>query len=369
MKVLYFTRDDSVHDRRFLSAITSAKMDVLLLRLQGGTESLLGLPKAVKEITWQNNSKNQSLQTKGRIVELARIVREYQPDLIHAGPLTNCAHLASLTGFQPLVSMSWGSDILAPKAWDFRANRILRRTLENSSVLICDCRAVKQKATAMGFPSERIVVFPWGIDLKCFSPGSGITLRKKWGLEDQFIVLSLRSWEPIYGVDITLKAFIIAVKENPRLSLILGGQGSQDGEIRNLIQKHGVENKIRFLGQIPQKELPDVYRASDLYVSSSQSDGSSVTLLEALACGKPALVSDIPGNREWVTEGQNGWLFRDGHVQELASLMLSIPKEKNLLKKVALNNRQLSKEKADWKKNSKGLIRAYDLALELKGSV
>ena len=55
-----------------------------------------------------------------------------------------------------------------------------------------------------------------------------------------------------------------------------------------------------------------MYRAADLYLSASHSDGSSVSLMEALGCGLPVLVSDIPGNREWVTDGEQGWLFPDG---------------------------------------------------------
>jgi len=170
-------------------------------------------------------------------------------------------------------------------------------------------------------------------------------------------------------VDIAVKAFVVAARQNPSLRLLLGGTGSQEEKIRQIVRNNGVEDKIRFLGKIPQEELPEIFRASDLYVSASHSDGSSVTLMEALACGKPVLVSDIPGNREWVSDGQNGWLFRDSNFHQLANLMGLIPKELTLLKKMSVNNRQLGLEKADWKWNSKGLMQAYDMALKLKGSV
>jgi glycosyltransferase involved in cell wall biosynthesis len=368
VKVLYFTRNDSVHDRRFLSTMTLAGIEVFLLRLYSESGPLLGLPKTVKEVRWQDKPSMEPRRIHDRVAELQRIIQETQPDLIHAGPLTDCAYLAARSGFQPLVNMSWGSDILAAGGWNFRNKKTVQRTLEHSTVLIGDCEAVKQRAIALGFPADRIVIFPWGIDLKHFSPGSGGDLRKKWGYDKKFVILSLRSWEPIYGVDIAVKAFIVAARQNPALRLLLGGTGAQEEKIRKVVCESGVEDKIRFLGQIPQTELPEIYRGSDLYVSASHSDGSSVTLMEALACGKPVLVSDIPGNKEWVTGGQNGWLFRDNNIHQMATLMGSVQMELTLLDKMATNNRQLAVEKADWKKNSKGLIRAYDMAMKLKGS-
>ena len=368
MKVLYFTRDDSVHDRRFLETMTSSGMKVFLLRLNGNSGSLQSLPQGVRELHWQAVSFSTGDGTMlPQIEELKKIIREVQPDLIHAGPLTDCALIAAKTGFQPLVSMSWGSDILAGGQWSFRKKKNLKKTLRQTSVMIGDCQAVKQKAEALGFPKERVVTFPWGVDLKHFSPGSGAALRKKWGYEKNFVILSLRSWEPIYGVDILVKAFILAARNNPTLRLILGGTGSQEEKIRRMVRESGIEDQIRFLGYISQLELPKIYQSSDVYISASHSDGSSVSLMEALACGIPVLVSDISGNREWITEGQNGRLFRDGNIHQLSVLMMTAPKEKEDLKKMSLNNRQLAIKKADWKRNSKGLIQAYNMALKLKG--
>ena len=80
----------------------------------------------------------------------------------------------------------------------------------------------------------------------------------------------------------------------------------------------GVLDRVQFGGQVSQRDLPRWYHKADLYISPSHIDGSSVSLMEALACGLPALVSDIPANREWVSEGVNGWLFPDGNADILA---------------------------------------------------
>jgi glycosyltransferase involved in cell wall biosynthesis len=99
---------------------------------------------------------------------------------------------------------------------------------------------------------------------------------------------------------------------------------------------------------------------ADLYVSPSHVDGSSVSLLEALACGLPCLVSDIPGNREWIEEDVNGWSFRDGDAEDLAGKISLAIKSRKFLPRIGELARKTAEEKADWKKNFGKLLEAYD---------
>ena len=103
---------------------------------------------------------------------------------------------------------------------------------------------------------------------------------------------------------------------------------------------------------------------ADLYVSSSHVDGSSVSLMEALACGLPCLVSDIPANKEWIFEGQNGWLFQDGNSEALAAKILAAIENRKSLPEIGHNARIVAEERADWKKNSQKLLQAYQITKE-----
>jgi glycosyltransferase involved in cell wall biosynthesis len=88
--------------------------------------------------------------------------------------------------------------------------------------------------------------------------------------------------------------------------------------------------------------------------------------MEALACGLPCLVSDIPANLEWVTEGRNGWLFPDGDAGALAAAVLNAYANRESLAAVGRGARAVAEEKADWNRNFHKLLEAYDLALRLK---
>ena len=105
---------------------------------------------------------------------------------------------------------------------------------------------------------------------------------------------------------------------------------------------------------------------ADLYVSPSHVDGSSVSLMEALACGLPCLVSDIPANMEWVREGENGWLFPDGNADALAAKILAAMENHKSLPEIGHNARAVAEERTDWKKNFQKLMQAYQITKEAK---
>ncbi|MCK5428083.1 MAG: glycosyltransferase, partial [Anaerolineales bacterium] len=88
-------------------------------------------------------------------------------------------------------------------------------------------------------------------------------------------------------------------------------------------------------------------------------------LLEAMACGRPALASDIPGNREWITPGENGWLFPDGDADALAQAILLAIKERDKLTEMGGAARNLAEQRADWEKNFQVLLSAYELAFQV----
>jgi L-malate glycosyltransferase len=366
VRILYFSRDYTPHDHRFLSAMVERDHQVHFLRLERSPRQTEDrpLPAGVNLEPWKGGQGVVRWQDAISLLpDLKRVIRQVKPDVVHAGPIQSCALLAALAGFHPLVSMSWGSDLLKDADRNALWRRATRFTLAHTDVLLGDCEAVRKKAAVFGFLPERTVLFPWGIDLDTFSPGENKELRQRLGWENAFIVLSLRSWEPVYGVDELVGAFCRAAQEDERLCLLLLGGGSQAGVIHSMVQRAGLTERVNFYGQVAQKDLPRFYRASDLYVSASHSDGSSVSLMEALGCGCPVLVSDIPGNREWIDHGVEGWLFPDHDAQALGDMLLKAAGTEEPLISMRTNARKLAQRRADWKKNSQKLYDGYAMAV------
>lgn len=372
MKILYFSRDYTPHDFRFLSTLAQKKEHVVyFLRLERSARQLesRALPEAVQQIHWRGGKAPfQWKQLPALWGDLRRVLREIQPDLIHAGPLPNAAFLAALANRRgsagiPLISMSWGYDLLQDIELSAWQKRTARYALKHSNLFFCDCQTVQQKAETLGFSSNRTVVFPWGVDLEQFSPSPAqlSPLRERLGWQNEFVLLCLRSWEPLYGVDIVVRAFARAAAEVPDLRLLLLGSGSQSALLKQILTRHNLLDRVHFGGTVNNANLPDYYRAADLYLSASHTDGSSVSLLEALGCARPCLVSDIPSNREWVTPGENGWLFPDGDEAALAAKIIAATRAplRQQLTDLAQAARRTAEERADWQKNTQLLWEGY----------
>jgi glycosyltransferase involved in cell wall biosynthesis len=381
MRVLYFSRSYNTHDLRFLKALAKTEHQISYLNLEsrGQRYDDLAIPAKVDQIQWVGGRSHANLWNGGRYLgDLKRVIREVKPDLIQAGPLQTVAFLVALAGFQPLVSMSWGYDLLHDANRNALWRWATKYTLRHSAVMVGDCKTIRQKATAFGMPNERIITFPWGVDLERFKPSmdethddeqikgykakeSQLRYRLGWG-DDDFVLLSTRPWEPLYGVEILVRAFSKVARDLPQLRLLMLGDGSQAVIISDLFQEEGVMDRVHFAGQVSQADLPDYYRAADLYISASHSDGTSISLLEAMACGRPVLVSDIPGNREWVVPGEQGWWFRDGEIESLAEAISTAVDERQRLPEMGKAAYQLARQRGDWKTNFPVLLKAYDLA-------
>jgi L-malate glycosyltransferase len=381
MRILYFSRDYTPHDHRFLTALAKTEHQVFSLRLErrGHAQEDRSLPPQIEQITWAGGQtpahRGDGLRL---LLDLKRVLRAVKPDLVHAGPLQTSAFLAALCGYRPLVSMSWGYDLLVDAQRDALWRWATRFTLKRSAVMIGDCRTIRELAVTYGMPDERIVTFPWGVDLHKFSPGGGLERQRIWpsygerkNSTEVFVLLCNRSWEPIYGVDVIAKAFVLASqmltrRDFPELRLLMLGHGSQASLLREIFTMGGFLDRVHFPGHVSQADLPRYYRSSDLYLSASHSDGSSVSLLEAMACGLPALVSDIPGNREWITPDVQGWWFPDGDYRAMAEAIVRAVEERGRLVEMGRAARLLAVQRADWELNFVELLKAYELAVSVK---
>lgn len=364
MRVLYFSRDYTPHDHRFLSALAASRHEVFYLRLERNLRQTEDrpVPSRIHQVLWAGGQGTFRWPDTPRLVlDLQRVLREIKPDLIHAGPIQTCAFLAALTGFRPLLTMSWGFDLMQDAERNAWWRWVTRYTLKRSTFFTSDAQVTRNRAVAYGMNPDRTVVFPWGVDLKHFSPRRSTARRRK-----SFLLFCNRSWEPRYGVDVLARAFVSVAARSRDASLLLLGGGSQASALRQILIRGDALDRVQFGGQVSQSDLPRWYRMADLYVSSSHIDGSSVSLMEALACGLPALVSDIPANREWVREGVNGWLFPDGDPQALAEKILAVMRQRRKLPAVGRAALQSARERADWRTNFGRLLQAYEIAVKLR---
>jgi glycosyltransferase involved in cell wall biosynthesis len=366
MRVVYFSQDYTPHDYRFLEKLAQTSHEVWYLRFETNPIpfEMRPVPSGIKVVDWMGN-RTYKLRGWGKLKlfwDFWRVLNQLHPDLVHAGPVQNCGFFTALAGFRPMLLMSWGADIMAKPDENALLRWITKFTLKRADMITCDCLAVRDKIIELTrYPPDRIVIFPWGVKLDKFRPApSTLKLRDKLGWKDNKIIITTRSLEHIYGVEVFLEAAKEVIGREPNCRILMLGSGSLEAEVRSFITQHNLEHAIHLTGRVPHDTLPDYFNEADLYVSTSYIDGTSVSLLEAMACNLPVVVTELPSNREWVTPGINGWLVPVRDTKALCTAILEALDERNRAKSMAEANLAMVSQRADWDKNFTILLEAYE---------
>lgn len=367
LNVLYLSRGYTTHDRRFLGSFAKAGWRPTHLPLIDERLDTRPLPEGVKQLNWDDTKwPDTAADFHSRAVHLKSVLEEVKPDVVIAGPIQQGSYIAALAGAHPLVTVSWGTDVLVDANKSPEAERVTRMALGKSALVFGDCRAVREAVKSHGGPDDdRIVTFPWGIDLDRYRPGpSALTARTELGWDAAEVFISTRTWEPVYAIDVLVDAFAELLRKRPSARLVLLGDGSLAPQINARIDKLGIRDFIHAPGRVPQSDLPDWFRMADAYVSSALSDGTSISLLEAMATGLPVVVSESFGNLEWVEQGGNGALAQPGNASSLSDAMNFVMEDRSRAAKMSSTNIEVARSKANWDKNFPKLAEAVRQLVE-----
>jgi len=304
------------------------------------------------------------------VAEYIRLVRKSKPDILHVGPIQSSGLMAVLSMKRPLLLMPWGTDwaVFPNKSW---FHRLLTKWIVKKADLIqVDCDVAKRKLIEIaGIDPDKIWVFPWGIELETFHPLPGeVRSRKRedLGWENYPILIMTRVLKPIYGIDIFINAVRTVIEKNVQARVLICGDGPLRQKLEELTRALGLNEVIRFMGWLSYEDLNTYLNASDIYISSSYSDGTSLALLNAMAVGLPVIVSDVPANLEWIRDGYNGIVFPRGSIKDLAAAIEKAVKQKEGLKEMGSINREIALKKADWNANFEKFERMYEMLLDRK---
>jgi glycosyltransferase involved in cell wall biosynthesis len=263
-----------------------------------------------------------------------------------AGPLTTVtSQLVDLK--RRVVGLSWGFDLQPGHSASAKIGELA--WLPQLDALIVDSPSTQREALAHGLADEQIHLIPWGIELDRFTPSGP---RTHFGFPPgSRVLLSLRRHDHLYRTADVVEAFGQASKEDPELVLVMGGTGPLTSDHRERIDALGLSHRVAFIGQVDEQDIAPLLRAADLYVTASETDGTSVTLLQAMACRTPVAASQTAGNEWWIADGRTGRTFPVGDVPALAALMVDDRQHAAELDQAA----RLVHERADWNKNRMAL--------------
>ena len=290
--------------------------------------------------------------------QTATLLTQVQPDLVEGqfvGMTGYTAWIACalLKYSPPFVLQPWGSDILI-EAKKQPYKFFTKMALAKADMILCDSDTVQAGVQGLGIDMSKVKRMCNGVDTQFFIPPDKNTQRKK-------IIISTRSLETVYDVETTIRAFKIVLEHFPEMELILAGRGKSGSigeKLQELVTKLSLRDKVTFTGWLSTNKIRDWLQIAQVYVSTSLSDSTSLSLQEAMSCEMPVVVSDIPANREWVEHGTNGYLCETGNAQAVANSIKSLLRNPEQAREFGKLNRDIIIKEADYNDNMR-MVEGY----------
>ena len=270
------------------------------------------------------------------------------PQLVHV----HWAHFATdvrAVWRGPLVVTAWGSDIYRRDNFDVAVWDASMRALSAAELLTCDSDDLAAELRrVLPSPPRRLEVVQWGVDTDLFAPG-GPDQRAALGLHGREVILSARSFTPVYNQETVVSAFARVHAQRPAAFLLMkryGGDADYFARIQAQITALGLRDHARVLDAVPYDEMPAIYRTADVMISIPWSDAAPMALLEAMSSELPSVVCDLPSLREWVQPGVTGMLVDPGDVDAVSAALLNLLDDAALRREIGRNGRLQVKAKA-----------------------
>ncbi len=310
MRIALFSSAANVHTPRWVDFFTGRGHELHLVSLERGAK----LCANQHDLTGTGGvSQWKVFRSVGRA---RRLIREIDPDVVLGQYLPSHGFLAALVDRHPLAVVAWSPDI--PYAVDrhpydrWRVGLILRRA---DLTLVCG-RHLLDHARRLGADERRTAATYVGVDPDLFHPGGD-------GIREPRLAFTNREHKNILHVETLIQALPSVVERVPDARVVVANDGPRRGSLEKLAEKLGVRDNCEFVGRLDPKATAGYLQHSSLYVSCSEVDGMSISLLEALACGAYPVVTDIPADREIVEAGARADLFGVGDASALAERLVA----------------------------------------------
>jgi glycosyltransferase involved in cell wall biosynthesis len=267
-----------------------------------------------------------------------------KPSIVISGPLDSIAS-GLLSKDYRHIGISFATDVMVSAAESADALELLYETANSLDLVVIDNYATENALISIGVDARRILRAPWGPSekplKKDFKVPRGIPAPGSY-------VFFPRALEPLYDPEVFIKAFAALVHRRPGLVALLIESGSLTGLVKQLIKEHGLEENVAWSPPLPPDEFRELIARAAVIVVAPRTDGTSVTVMDAMHLGVPVVSSMTSGSSEWVVNGVTGWSFPVGEVEGMAvairSALAASPQNTGVL----LNAQRLISKRAGW---------------------
>ena len=238
-----------------------------------------------------------------------------------------------------------------------------RFTLQASQCIIAPSHVYQLMLARMGVNPERIVVVPYGVDLRRFHPAQcGGDFKRRFGLEGSKVILTVGRLNYQKGFHYLIKAMPKILRAVPNAKLVVVGEGELLSYLKGVSNSLGLSNHVVFTGVLSQSSISEAYACADVFVLPSLFESLGISLLEAQAMNKPVVGTRVGGLPEALAEGKSGILVEAQKPNELAKATIKLLLDKDLAKSMGLYGRKFVVENYDLEKSVDKVLALYENA-------
>ncbi len=299
MRICYLSGAHSPHTKKWAEFFADKGHEIHVISFDHGEISNANLHYIDMNISWDSKSISK-FKYIFALNNIKKLLNKIKPDIIHAHRVTGYALLASLANYHPYVLSVWGSDIYDFPEQSIFHKKLVKYNLNKADYIFSTSHAMKRQIQR--YIDKEVEVTPFGVDTSIFKPLEDSYKKSSGG---KLVVGTVKTLEPKYGIEYLIKAFAIVKNKYPEycLELIIGGAGSQEKHLKELVKDLNIQDSVKFIGYINQNEVINAFNSMDIAVFPSILESFGVAAVEAQACGTPVIISNVGGLKEATFDG------------------------------------------------------------------
>lgn len=353
MRILLLANLKSIHTKRWANSLIEKRVDVSIFDFFNNEYTASEYNKGIKIFTFNIDNRFSDRKEGGflkitylkSIFYLKKVIKDLKPDIIHSHYASSYGLIGAFCKVSPFIVSVWGSDIFSFPRKSIFHKVVIKFVLKQADIILSTSNTMAIEIKK--YVNKDIKITPFGVNLHKFRP---IIINNNIFNNNDIVIGTVKTLSYNYGIEYLIRAFNILYNKYPELplKLLIVGEGPLRKQLENLVKELNIENKTVFAGKVDHKDIPLYFNMLSIPVFLSHNESFGVSVIEASACAKPVVVSDVGGMPEVVEKGVTGMIVPPMNPEKAAEAIEKFVLNKKLRNKIGKAGRERVKKMYNW---------------------